>query len=479
MVLHRVSTLRPRPFTLIVLAALLVALIGTPQRASADPASAAPASAAPPTTPAESSLLARILAGYRTTFEAQGVRQDDWIHERLSARGLPPALFEAPDEDPIEAGQVIDALSTQRHGYRAISLAVRTRAGRHYQRTYTDDHRRLTPWSPVPPGDSAFTASMKSLGAMQPVGIRELLIPGRPRIIDLPGPVLDQTYDSLVPTNPFAGYIGMVTLIEAGTITRQWPTAWFDLADSRASVGSVRPMVMGRVTLAIAGHSLDEIQRQIALRDLERQVAAGNAEIIGREIRDRATAEQPFSDRWTPLMLAAARGQAPMVKALLGLGADANQAVTGLPSPLELAVHFRHQSAALLLLDGGARLPTPLPGTGDYTVVAKAASNGQLELVRRLLDAGADPNDPVGSGITTLIATAAANRNPQREATLRLLLKSGADPQRLDRRCASALDFLKRTDAALAVRMQTELAVPATAVERCRRESAAAQPAPR
>ena len=122
----------------------------------------------------------------------------------------------------------------------------------------------------------------------------------------------------------------------------------------------------------------------------------------------------------SPLEIAARYGYSEITRCLLEAGANPNQ-----NSPLGRAIEFGHSETALLLLKHGAN-PTGL---------AAAAYQGLAEVVASLLSQGMDPNQ----------IHRALNPSPLREFTalhaaalagqiecLRVLLEAGADPGRRD-----------------------------------------------
>jgi ankyrin repeat protein len=128
----------------------------------------------------------------------------------------------------------------------------------------------------------------------------------------------------------------------------------------------------------------------------------------------------------TPLVRAIGKNQPATVRRLLEKGADPNALDAQGSSPLFWAVVENQGSVVPLLLDHkaevDARITAPEP-EGDWTVLFQAVGDGNVELSRQLLDAGADPNARAASGITP-VHWAVLQRQP---ATLQLLLERKAD----------------------------------------------------
>ena len=111
-------------------------------------------------------------------------------------------------------------------------------------------------------------------------------------------------------------------------------------------------------------------------------------------------------------------------------------------APLHHAVRQGHTDAVLALLEGGADLD--LPTEGDHTTpLLMATLNGQFDLARVLLERGADPNVASTAGATPLYAVVEREWAPkasyahpvehQQQRTshldmMRALLEAGADP---------------------------------------------------
>jgi cytohesin len=114
-----------------------------------------------------------------------------------------------------------------------------------------------------------------------------------------------------------------------------------------------------------------------------------------------------------PLFIAAQRGYAEIVQALLDAGArDKNES-------LVVAVGDGHREIVAMLLQAGADVHF-----GADTALRKAAHNADLELVNELLAAGADPGARAEDGETALHAAAYKG---SREL-IQLFLSKGLDP---------------------------------------------------
>jgi uncharacterized protein len=155
---------------------------------------------------------------------------------------------------------------------------------------------------------------------------------------------------------------------------------------------------------------------------------------------------------------AARRGDQAVVRALIDRGVDVNAKGVDGATALHQAVHAEQLTIADMLLRGGAD-----PAARDrygVTPLYLACLNGNADMIRRLLDAGVDPNiDATGE---TALMTAARNGRP---AALQALIDRGArvgarDPEfeqtalmiAVRENHAAAVDLLIRAGAAVDAR---------------------------
>ncbi|MGI0150249.1 MAG: ankyrin repeat domain-containing protein [Thermoplasmata archaeon] len=124
---------------------------------------------------------------------------------------------------------------------------------------------------------------------------------------------------------------------------------------------------------------------------LHEAAATGNARrlktILGQS---RVRVNTPNGEGFTPLGLAAFFGHLDAVKVLLESGADVNLRAPSqfANTALDAAVAGDHADVVRTLL--AARGDPNVRSEANYTSLHKAAAHGNLEIVRMLLDAGAD-----------------------------------------------------------------------------------------
>jgi ankyrin repeat protein len=141
----------------------------------------------------------------------------------------------------------------------------------------------------------------------------------------------------------------------------------------------------------------------------EGQTALMTASLTGKvdavklllETGANVNAREPYKGQ-TALMWAAAEGNAAAAEVLIAHGAELNaKSKTGF-TPLLFAVRNGHADAVTVLLDHGGNVNDTAPdGTNALNM---AVVNAYFELASQLLDRGADPNpsDPRGSALHTL-----------------------------------------------------------------------------
>jgi upstream activation factor subunit UAF30 len=144
----------------------------------------------------------------------------------------------------------------------------------------------------------------------------------------------------------------------------------------------------------------------------------------------------------TPLMVAAAKGSAVSVKALVNKGADVNRTVGWGPSALKLAVISGDIGTIKEVLDAGALVD--IIDMEGWTPLMNAATEGSVEITKLLVARGANPNHIVTSNLSsktdgrTSLMNAAFNGHVE---VAQVLLNAGASVNVETPLGASALSF--------------------------------------
>jgi len=127
----------------------------------------------------------------------------------------------------------------------------------------------------------------------------------------------------------------------------------------------------------------------------------------------------------TPLWFVAGTTDLKVAKTLLDRGADVNTADDGELTPLMIAAEQGCEEIGTLLLERGANLHAHCKD--GWTSLHTAATHGHVGLVRKLLDAGADPDVLIEGEHLTPLGSAARH---DQLAVVELLLARGASPNK-------------------------------------------------
>ncbi|KAL1851056.1 hypothetical protein Daus18300_012665 [Diaporthe australafricana] len=162
---------------------------------------------------------------------------------------------------------------------------------------------------------------------------------------------------------------------------------------------------------------------------LQLAVQSGRIDIVKRILaKDADPALSVSEGTCNPLIIAASNGVVEIVKVLLNAGASVN--VHGKPpypdlpafaeeaSPIHAAIFAGHLDILDLLLSSGADIECDVDGSG--TPLAAAATTGNIQVVRRLISAGAKTDD------STALAKAVLNNHIE---AAKVLIASGAKPK--------------------------------------------------
>jgi len=171
--------------------------------------------------------------------------------------------------------------------------------------------------------------------------------------------------------------------------------------------------------------------------DLHQAARTGDVAQIEAILAASPSAVDDSSDSWgTPLHIAAEAGQTRACALLLDRGAQIEACCRNLDAtPLSYAVKYKHPDVVRLLLERGADPNvsdedgvTPLLiaahcGSKLINPPSEPGAEGYVEIVKILLDSGADPNRSSNSGYSPLHAAASFGHL----AAVELLIRAGAD----------------------------------------------------
>jgi ankyrin repeat protein len=204
------------------------------------------------------------------------------------------------------------------------------------------------------------------------------------------------------------------------------------------------------LALLSAGANVNQVNR-LGASPLFVAARNGDGALIRQLLEAGAEPDLALQLGETPLMSAARAGTAEGVRALIAAGADVNSAEQSRKqTALMWAVSQGHVTVARLLIEAGANLEARssvrpmlmfvdganggafdqgvMENLGGYSPLLFAARNGDVAMVRLLLDFGVNVDGLAGNGASPLVV--AAHSGHADVATL--LLEGGADPNSME-----------------------------------------------
>jgi ankyrin repeat protein len=195
-----------------------------------------------------------------------------------------------------------------------------------------------------------------------------------------------------------------------------------------AGVGSVEEVKM----LLDRGVDVNGAEPKSLQNALMWAASEGHPAVVDVLIQRGANVKAASKAGFTPLIFAAMKNDAPSVKRLLAAGANPNDAIPDGTKVLTIAASKSGYASAMALLDGGAD-----PNVADRTKstpLHAAAQAGALDLVKKLLAKGANLNAKTDPAQAAGFRPAAGEQTPLLLAArfnhvdvMRALIEAGAD----------------------------------------------------
>jgi ankyrin repeat protein len=186
------------------------------------------------------------------------------------------------------------------------------------------------------------------------------------------------------------------------------------------------------------GAKIDAVETRKGQNALIWAAAPANAEAVDVLLKAGANPNSASRAGFSPLVFAAENGDVKSAASLISAGADVNYQVPGSGNLLLIAIMAKKPQVANMLIDKGALVTGK--DRGGNTALHLAAQLGDLEMVKRLISKGADVNaktnrsngDRLGiftrppAGEQTPLMVAARANHPD---IMRVLVEAGADPK--------------------------------------------------
>jgi ankyrin repeat protein len=202
------------------------------------------------------------------------------------------------------------------------------------------------------------------------------------------------------------------------------------------AAGSGNPDIVR--TLIAHGAKVDAIESRKGQTALMWAAAQSRSEVVAALLKAGANPNVASKVGFTPLVFAAEAGDTKSAASLIAAGADVNYEVPRVSNTLLIAITAKQPAVAGLLIDKGAAIDGK--DRSGSTALHLAAQLGDLDMVKLLLKKGADVNartnkvtgDRLGifqrppSGEQTPLMLAARANRPD---IMRVLVEAGADPK--------------------------------------------------
>jgi uncharacterized protein len=177
---------------------------------------------------------------------------------------------------------------------------------------------------------------------------------------------------------------------------------------------------------------------------LHAAAATGDVKAIEQLIADGEKPNLQDSRSRTPLIVAAFRRQHEAAQALLRLGANPNARDTDGFDALAIAVTNNDLEMLKIMIDGGADVRAKT-GFDNGSALITAAQLGYVDIVKALIAANADIDHANARGWTALItAVVMGTGDKDHRAIVEELVKAGADADIKDEAGRKAIDYARR-----------------------------------
>jgi ankyrin repeat protein len=131
---------------------------------------------------------------------------------------------------------------------------------------------------------------------------------------------------------------------------------------------------------------------------------SNNRERVQELLKQGVSVESSDEKQRTPIMVAAEAGNTDIVKDLIAAKANIEAKNSDDQSPLIRAIRMNNTDAALALIEAGANINVEADRDSKTRPINYAAARGNLTLIKKLLDAGADLNSNSGEGTPVYLA---------------------------------------------------------------------------
>ena len=228
----------------------------------------------------------------------------------------------------------------------------------------------------------------------------------------------------------------------------------YDLVTNRSFVEQIKKFIQQR-------------NQQAELNDLFFYYSRiGNKDVVRLLLRFGANPDSAIpNDGITPLMLATMMENTPLVRILLGAGANVNARDNTDNTALMYAAMIENDEIMRILLNAKADIKAT--NKNGMTALLNAAELGRTEIVRTLLAAGANPNTADNDGLTPLMY--AVKRDDIE--TVRVLLNADADVNAANNKRMTALMFAALNGNTAIARILLDAGADTHAIDRDRRNA--------